>query len=87
MPFGVNGRSDFPASQPQPLVYGRRKTQVGRVAHDGHRHPRHVTHAGQVNARPLGRPMINYDQFPGRPGVALEGGNTLLGKINIVPTT
>ena len=74
----------FPASKLQPLIDRGRKTQVCGIGNHGDRHGRQVP-------RPPGkgpsivRPVVDDDQLPRRPGVDLERGDALLGKLKLVP--
>jgi hypothetical protein len=75
----------FTARKLQPLVDRRRKSKVLGIRNHGDRHSRQVSRAGQVKSGPIGRPVVDGDQLPGRPGVFLEGGKALLGKFKLVP--
>ena len=62
----------FPARVLQPLVDRRGKPAICGIGDDSHGHGRSVLNAGQVISRAVGRPVIDNDQLPARPGLRIS---------------
>jgi hypothetical protein len=75
----------FAAGGLQSLVDRGREPQVFGIGDDRDRHGRTIRHTRQLNVRMIGRPVIDDDQFPRRPGMAFERGDALPGKFNLIP--
>jgi hypothetical protein len=75
----------FAARRLQPLVDRGREPQVFGIGDDRDRHGRTIRHTLHVNVYMIRLPVIDDDQFPRRPGKALESGDTLPGKFKLVP--
>ena len=76
----------FAACRLEPLVDRCRKPAICGVGNDRHRHIGHVAHASQIVGRPIGRPIIDDDQLPRPPRMALERGEALPGERKLAST-
>ena len=56
----------------EPLVAGGREADILAVTNQGDRKRRDVDHGLEVEARLVGRAIVDDDQFPGRVGVPGE---------------
>ena len=70
----------------EPLVDRCRKPAICGIGNDRHRHIGHVAHASQIVGRPIGRPIIDDDQLPRPPRMALERGEALPGELKLAST-
>jgi hypothetical protein len=81
----VEKKHVFAARQLQPLINGGRKSAIGGIGNHRDRHGRRILHAAQIRARAISRAIIDDDQLPGPACMALERGDAVAGKLELVP--
>ena len=76
----------FAACRLEPLIDRCRKPAICGIRNDRHRHTGHAAHASQILGRPIGRAIIDDDQLPRPPRMALERGEALPGELKLAST-